>query len=61
MSLTTIKKKNREFAKWWDRWILSVQRRRMAPNTARADRAQDQNSPELPHAIKILRRLQERY
>lgn len=61
MSLLTIKKKNREFAKWWNGWVLRVQQSRRKRDSAETKQAQELSSPEIPFAVEIFRRLQERY
>ena len=66
MSLITIKRKNKEFAKWWNRWVSQTRSNEVSTNRSETNEVSTNGSEttktpnpkvrELPHAIKILRR-----
>ena len=50
--------KNREFAKWWERWVQRLQSCNTA-NAIEAQQRQEAEIRELPHAVQLFRRLYE--
>jgi len=56
MSLVTIKRKNKEFAKWWNRWISQTRSNEVSTNRSETTKTSNPKASELPHALEILRR-----
>jgi len=59
MSIFTLKRSNQEFAKWWDRWALRLQRSRVSNDQHEAEKNQKVNDP--PYALQILKRFPYKY
>ncbi|MGB9236548.1 MAG: hypothetical protein WCC04_19235 [Terriglobales bacterium] len=56
MSIFTIKKKNREFAKWWDRWASRLHRNRVSASQSQSEKERARKTTR-PQALEILSRL----
>ncbi len=55
MSMLSITRKNKEFAKWWGRWASRLKRNHSMKGGAVAAQ-NDQKVADLPYALEILRR-----
>ena len=56
MSIFSIKKKNREFAKWWERWAARLHRNRVSAGQNQPEKERSRKQVR-PQALEIPRRL----